>query len=97
MNIRVQKEFVIKDTQRIQLMFNVFNVADAKTVTAVYTLTGRPLGIRRTPSTEPSSDSACATPSRPGTAFVYAKGSTRRSSSCSSAHSCVLNSEPTPC
>ena len=34
-NIRVQKEFVIKDTQRLQLMFNMFNFADAKTVTAV--------------------------------------------------------------
>ena len=39
-NIRVQKEFVIKDTQRIQLMLNLFNFADAKTVTAVNWLTG---------------------------------------------------------
>ncbi len=39
-NIRVQKEFVIKDTQRIQLMLNMFNFADAKTVTAVNQLTG---------------------------------------------------------
>ena len=38
-DIRVQKEFVVKDTQRIQLMLNIFNFADAKTVTAVYTLT----------------------------------------------------------
>jgi hypothetical protein len=39
-NIRVQKEVVIKDTQRIQLMLNMFNFADAKTVTAVNQLTG---------------------------------------------------------
>jgi hypothetical protein len=39
-NIRVQKEFVIRDTQRIQLMLNMFNFADAKTVTAVNQLTG---------------------------------------------------------
>ena len=43
-NIRVQKEFVIKDTQRLQLMFNMFNFADAKTVTAVYQLTGQSFG-----------------------------------------------------
>jgi len=43
-NIRVQKEFVIKDTQRIQLMLNMFNVADARTVTAVYTLTNQSFG-----------------------------------------------------
>ncbi len=42
-NIRVQKEFVIKDTQRIQLMLNMFNFADAKTVTAVNQLTGASL------------------------------------------------------
>ena len=40
MNIRVQKEFVVKDTQRLHLMLNVFNFADAKTVTAVNQLTG---------------------------------------------------------
>ena len=34
-NIRAQKEFVIKDTLRLHLMFNVFNFADAKTVTGV--------------------------------------------------------------
>ena len=39
-NIRVQKEFVVKDTQRLQLMLNVFNVADATTVTAVNQVTG---------------------------------------------------------
>ena len=39
-NIRVQKEFVIKDTQRLHLMFNVFNFADAKTVTGVNQTTG---------------------------------------------------------
>ena len=43
-NIRVQKEFVIKDTQRIQLMLNMFNFFDAKTVTAVYTLTNQSFG-----------------------------------------------------
>jgi len=40
LNIRVQKEFVIKDTQRLQLMMNIFNFADAKTVTAVNNATG---------------------------------------------------------
>lgn len=39
-NIRVQKEFVIKDTQRLHLMLNVFNLADAKTVTGVNQTTG---------------------------------------------------------
>ena len=39
-NIRVQKEFVIKDTQRLHLMFNVFNFTDAKTVTGVNQTTG---------------------------------------------------------
>jgi hypothetical protein len=39
-DVRLQKEFVIKDTQRIQLMLNMFNFADAKTVTAVNQLTG---------------------------------------------------------
>jgi hypothetical protein len=34
-NLRVQKEFVIKNTQRLHLMFNVFNFNDAKTVTGV--------------------------------------------------------------
>ncbi len=40
-NIRVQKEFVVKQTQRLQLMFNMFNFTDAKTVTAVYQLTSQ--------------------------------------------------------
>jgi len=39
-NIRVQKEFVIKNTQRLHLMLNMFNFADTKTVTAVNWLTG---------------------------------------------------------
>jgi hypothetical protein len=39
-NIRVQKEFVIKQTQRLHLMFNVFNFADTKTVSSVDQLTG---------------------------------------------------------
>ena len=43
-NIRVQKEFLIKDTQRIQLMLNMFNFFDSKTVTAVYTLTNQSFG-----------------------------------------------------
>ena len=36
----MQKEFVIKDTQRLHLMLNLMNFADAKTVTAVNWLTG---------------------------------------------------------
>jgi hypothetical protein len=40
LNLRAQKEFVIKDTQRLHLMFNVFNFADAKTVTGVNQTTG---------------------------------------------------------
>ena len=43
-NIRVQKEFAIKDTQRIQVMFNMFNFADAKTVTDVHRLTSQVFG-----------------------------------------------------
>ena len=39
-NLRVQKEFVIKTSQRLQVMFNMFNFADAKTVTEVYQTTG---------------------------------------------------------
>jgi hypothetical protein len=38
--IRVQKEFVIKDTLRLHLMLNVFNLAGAKTVTGVNQTTG---------------------------------------------------------
>ena len=40
LNIRAQKEFVFKDTQRLHLMVNIFNFTDAKTVTAVNQLTG---------------------------------------------------------
>jgi len=40
MSVRVQKEFVIKGTQRLDLMFNVFNLFDAKTVTSVEQVTG---------------------------------------------------------
>ena len=40
MNIRVQKEFVIKDSQRLHLMVNVFNLSNAKTVTGVNDATG---------------------------------------------------------
>jgi hypothetical protein len=39
-NIRVQKEFVIKETQRLDLMVNLFNFFDAHTVTSVNQLTG---------------------------------------------------------
>ena len=39
-NIRVQKEFVIKHTQRLDLMVNLLNFADAHTVTSVYQSTG---------------------------------------------------------
>ena len=42
-NLRVQKEFVIKDTQRLHLMLNIFNFADAKTVTGVNQTTGHVL------------------------------------------------------
>ena len=40
-NLRVQKEFVIKGTQRLHLMANIFNFFDAKTVTGVDQLTGQ--------------------------------------------------------
>jgi len=39
-NMRVQKEFVIKDTQRLHLMLNVFNLVNASTVTGVNQTTG---------------------------------------------------------
>ena len=39
-DVRVQKEFVIKNTQRLQLTVNLFNFAEAKTVTGVYQTTG---------------------------------------------------------
>jgi hypothetical protein len=38
-NIRVQKEFVIKNTQRLHLMMNLFNFADTHTVVGVNQLT----------------------------------------------------------
>jgi hypothetical protein len=44
LSLRVQKEFVIKGSQRLQLMFNIFNFTDAKTVTAVDVGTGRNFG-----------------------------------------------------
>jgi hypothetical protein len=39
-NLRVQKEFVIKGPQRLHLMLNVFNLGGAMTVTGVNQLTG---------------------------------------------------------
>jgi hypothetical protein len=39
-DLRVQKEFVIKDTQRLHLMVNLFNFAGARTVTGVNQGTG---------------------------------------------------------
>jgi len=41
MNLRAQKEFVIKDTQRLHLMLNVFNLTGAETPTGVVQSTGR--------------------------------------------------------
>ena len=43
-DVRVQKEFVIKDTQRLQLMLNLFNFADARTATGVNQATGTSFG-----------------------------------------------------
>src|SRR5687768_2834083 len=40
-NLRAQKEFVIKDTQRLHLMLNIFNLTGAETVTGVVQTTGR--------------------------------------------------------
>jgi hypothetical protein len=40
LSIRVQKEFVIRQTQRLHLMLNIFNLADIRTVTGVNQLTG---------------------------------------------------------
>jgi len=42
--VRVQKEFVLKGTQRLQVMFNAFNLTDARTVTAVDQNTSRNFG-----------------------------------------------------
>jgi hypothetical protein len=41
LNLRAQKEFVIKETQRLHLMLNVFNLTGAETVTDVVETTGR--------------------------------------------------------
>jgi hypothetical protein len=40
-NLRAQKEFVIRETQRLQLMLNIFNLAGAETVTDVVQTTNR--------------------------------------------------------
>jgi hypothetical protein len=40
-NLRAQKEFVIKDTQRLHLMLNIFNLTGAETVTGVVQTTSR--------------------------------------------------------
>jgi hypothetical protein len=47
-NLRAQKEFVIKDTQGLQLMLNIFNLGGAGTVTDVVETTNRAF---RQPST----------------------------------------------
>src|SRR6185503_10057864 len=39
-DVRAQKAFVIRDTQRIYLMLNIFNLPGIKTVNAVYQFTG---------------------------------------------------------
>jgi hypothetical protein len=41
LNLRAQKEFVIKDTRKLHLMFNVYNFFDVNTVTGVNQTTGR--------------------------------------------------------
>jgi hypothetical protein len=38
--LRVQKELVIKQTQRVHLMLNIYNFFDVKTVTGVNQATG---------------------------------------------------------
>jgi hypothetical protein len=43
-NIRVQKEVVIKGTQRLDLMMNLFNFFDEHTVNSVYQTTGPSFG-----------------------------------------------------
>jgi hypothetical protein len=40
-NLRAQREFVVKGTHRLQVMVNVFNLTDAETVTGVVQTTGR--------------------------------------------------------
>jgi hypothetical protein len=47
-NLRAQKELVIKDTHRLQLMLNIFNLTGAETVTDVVETTNRAF---RQPST----------------------------------------------
>ena len=43
-NLRAQKEFVIKDTRRLHLMLNFFNLTGAETVTDVVVTTNRAFG-----------------------------------------------------
>ena len=40
MNVRAQKEFVIRNSQRLDVMLNLFNLTDAETVTGVVQTTG---------------------------------------------------------
>jgi len=40
LSVRAQKEFAIKDSHRLDVMFNVFNLADVETVTSVIQTTG---------------------------------------------------------
>jgi hypothetical protein len=47
-NIRVQKEFVIKDSHRLHLMFNVFHPFNARTMTGVVQTTGSNYGLPTT-------------------------------------------------
>ena len=48
MNLRAQKEFVLRGTHRLQLMLNIFNLTGAETVTDVVETTNRAF---RRPST----------------------------------------------
>jgi hypothetical protein len=41
LNLRAQKEFVVKDTQQLQLMVNIFNLTGAETAIDVVETTGR--------------------------------------------------------
>ena len=43
-SLRVQKQFVIKNAQRLHLMVNIFNLAGARTVTDVNQATGPTFG-----------------------------------------------------
>jgi hypothetical protein len=47
-NLRAQKEFAIRDSQRLQVMLNVFNLTGAKTVTDVVVTTNRLFGRPQT-------------------------------------------------